>query len=526
MADFILYNGSVYTQDGANPWAEALVIEKDQVALVGSTASAFALRKPNSVIIDLHGAYVFPGFTDSHVHLRRAGQIRDMVDLREAHTIDDIVAQVEAKAKALPSGSWVLGFGWHQERLSDRKLPSHHRISQVAPDHPVWLEHHDGHTALANDCAMRLLKAPGAIGLFSPQQILLDDEGNLTGVFKDQAKELFDQQLIFPVQDVRRWLLTAQELCLSAGITQVHDAGSFSNPETDLEAYLSLVNDEMLSLRVYFMARSNWFMKADLKPIHQGPLSMRSVKVFTDGSLGSRSAKLFEGYSDSPGENGELLISRDDLTQIFQRATSAGFQVAVHAIGDAANRMVLDTWEAFVGYHPGSDLRCRIEHAQVLSPDDIPRLAHLSIIASMQPVHAKEDSDFAVSRLGHERMRGAYAWRSLLDQGTHIAFGSDYPYATQSIDPLVGLSAATSRVDRQGVPWFAEEQLTMAEAIRLFTLGGSFAAFQESRRGALKPEAWADLTIIDTNLLSAGPDQLHRASVLMTFVAGKLLYQA
>ena len=350
--------------------------------------------------------------------------------------------------------AWLEGQGWHQDRLPERREPTHNFLSEAFLDRPVWLIHEDGHTGLAN---MRAMELAGVLGnsFALPGEVVRDQAGSPTGIFKEGAVSFIESSMPpSSRQEVKTWLMAAQKGCLQAGLTQVHHAGEFRDPEIDLGAYLELEAEGKLELRVFFMARHTWFMKQALQPIERGLFTMKAVKVVSDGALGSRKAALLAPYTDDPSETGLLHSSEGQLVEVFEKAHRDGFPVvAVHAIGDRANRLVLDADRRFSNRLPkGANRRLRIEHAQVLAPDDLERLAAQGIIASMQPVHAIEDHDFAERRLGSERVRTAYAWRKILDSGARIAAGSDYPYGASTFSPLLGIHAAVTRQDPAGRP--------------------------------------------------------------------------
>ena len=531
MEDLILINGDIQTLDPLHPVAESLSVEGGRIKYIGESEIALSLRKPGARIVNLEGACALPGLIDSHLHLRSMGQrlAGDLLDLNGASSHEEIVRLVREYAVGRNQDTWIEGQGWHQDRLPDRREPSHNFLSEAFPDRPVWLIHADGHTTLAN---MRAMALAGVLGHTSelPDEVVRDHAGSPTGIFKEGAMSFIESQMPPPSrQEVKSWLMAAQKGCLQAGLTQVHHAGEFRNPEIDLDAYLELEAEGKLELRVFFMARHTWFMKQELLPIERGLFTMKAVKVVGDGALGSRKAALLAPYADEPSETGLLHCSGVQLEEVFERAHREGFPVvAVHAIGDRANRMVLDVDRQFSNCLPkNANRRLRIEHAQVLAPDDLERLSAQGIIASMQPVHAIEDHDFAERRLGSERIRTAYAWRKILDSGARIAAGSDYPYGATTYNPLMGIHAAVTRQDPTGRPeggWYPEQRMTIQEAIRAFTSEGAYASLQEDRLGKLACGMLADITVLDRNPFGIPHEQLPQTSALMTIVNGHIVH--
>ena len=531
MTDLLLINGDIQTLDPLNPVAEAMVVENGRIKYIGDSEAALSLRKPGARLVHLDGACALPGLTDSHIHLRSMGQqlAGALLSLHGASSKEEIVRLVGEYAAARNQEAWIEGQGWHQDRLRDRREPTHKFLSEAFPDRPVWLIHEDGHIGLANMKAMELSGVLGhASGL--PPEVVRDNVGSPTGIFKEGAMSLIGSSMPpSSRQEVKRWLMAAQEGCLRAGLTQVHHAGEFRDPEIDLDAYLELEVEGQLNIRVFFMALHTWFMRHKFLPIERGLFTMKAVKVVSDGALGSRKAALLSPYTDDPSEQGLLHISEGRLVEVFEKAHHLGFPVvAVHAIGDRANRMVLDADRRFRACLPeGANRRLRIEHAQVLAPDDLARLSAQGIIASMQPIHAVEDQDFAERRLGSERIRTAYAWRKILESGARIAAGSDYPYGASTFSPLAGIHAAVTRQDSAGRPeggWLPDQRMTVQEAVRAFTSAGAYASLQEDRLGKLTCGRLADITVLDRNPFVTPHEQLPQSSALMTIVNGHIAH--
>ena len=521
MVDLFLHNGTIYTLEQGLSTASAIAIKAGEVARVGSDADVLKLRSQETRVVDLAGRTVLPGLCDAHCHVRSLGQREELVDLGGVPSYEELIVKVENRAEQMPKGEWVAGRGWNEELWPDRKRPTHHALSTAVPDHPVWLTRVDGHAGLANATAM----AEAGIGPQAqspPGGLIMVEGGAATGVFLDRAMDMFRQRIRTPdLEQVKRHLLRAQEMCLSVGLTEVHDAGI---SEIDLDAYRSLTEEGKLKIRVYAMLRRDFFDQTDVTPFEQGRLTVRSVKIVLDGALGSRGAALFEPYSDAPDLSGLLLLNDEELDRTVQKAARTGFQLYVHAIGDRANSVALDALPESTAPTPG-DYRSRLEHAQIMRPNDIERMARLGVIASVQQTHATSDMNMAEDRLGPTRILGAYAWRKMLSAGAHVAGGSDFP--VEGHDPLWGLYAAVTRQDHSGEPaggWTPGERMTIEEALRSFTTETAYAAFREDRRGTLTPGMWADLVVQDQDVVTGEPRDMLDTRVLATVIGGEVVY--
>ena len=522
MTDLILHSANVHTLDDARPRATALAIQGERIIHVGDDDTVLASRTERTKVIDLNGMTVLPGLTDAHGHIRNYGRLQEMVQLYDARSFDDVVEMVRERARDAPEGEWIVGRGWNQELWPGKSMPAHDRLSEAVPGHPVWLVRVDAHAGVANAAAMRSAGLDSSVT--SPRGgIVVRAGGRLTGLFVDDAMQLIESRMPSPgLEDVLRWYLKAQDICLSMGLTAVHEAGL---SKRQLEALLVLSRRGQLRMRVYGMLQQSVFDGGDFSPIYEGRLTCRSIKIVADGALGSRGAAMFEPYCDSPTEKGFLRVTQDGLRRSVSKAFSSGFQVNAHAIGDLANRSVLDAIEAGLGEVPVSDHRSRIEHAQIVALEDIPRFAGLGVIASIQPTHCTSDMNMAEARLGGGRIKGAYAWRKFIDAGVRIAGGSDFP--VESPNPLWGLYAAVTRQDHRGEPaggWYPEERMTMDEALRSFTTDAAYAAFEENDKGTLSAGNWADLTVVDRDIVAAKPAELLDAGVMATIVGGDVAY--
>jgi len=504
-ADLVLRNGYILTQDAAHPHAHSVATRGGFIIALDDVDK---LIGPKTRVVDLHGRAVVPSLTDAHAHLAGLGFAAAMVDLRACTSADDCVAR--AAGKKPTRGDWTLGRGWDQNRFPDAKFPTHVPLDKVAG--PAWFERVDGHAGWANAAAMRRAKITRDTRDPAGGKIVRDDKGEPTGVFVDNAMSLVERAIPEPTAaETEAALLRAQALVLAEGLTEIHDMGIGHDTQA---AYEKLVADGRLQLRVYAMgAQSEAERLFAHPPVHARPgatFTLRGIKLYADGALGSRGAALLAPYSDDPQNRGLEITPEPVLEKLARGAVAAGWQVAVHAIGDRGNRNVLDAYTA-AGVGPAQ--RFRIEHAQVVALDDIPRFAKLGVIASMQPTHATSDSPWAEKRVGPERIKGAYAWRKMLSAGVRLAFGSDFPVEEPSV--VAGFRAA---VERGG--WTPGERLTLDETLRAFTTGAAYAAFEEAWRGRAAPGMAADLTVFDR-----GAADLVHARADLTVVAGRVVYE-
>jgi predicted amidohydrolase YtcJ len=522
----------IHTMDHEQPHAQAMAYDGDgRILALGGTAELLA-RYPDAKRIEAGNATVIPGLIDAHGHVEGLGLTKLQVDLRGTRDKQDILQRLRDFARELPPQAWLLGRGWDQNDWPEKEFPTAVELDAAFPDRPVWLRRIDGHAAWANSAAMRLLKRDLA-GEWQPDggRIVRDAQGRATGVFIDNAQDLVDTAMP-PLDEATatRALELGMQEAVSHGLTGVHDAGI---PLTQLQRYTRLADAGKLPLRITAMADADGAALArlcsdGLYAHPAGRLKMRTVKLYMDGALGSRGAALLQDYSDDHGNRGLLLTPPDALAKIAEKAKRCGVQVATHAIGDRGNREVLDAYARVLGDDAAkSDHRWRIEHAQVLALDDLPRLAQLHVIASMQPTHATSDMPWAEQRIGPQRIVGAYAWRLLRDSGTRLALGSDFPI--ESVDPRLGLYAATTRTDGDGKPtggWRPEEKLTAYEALRGFTLDAAYAGFAENDVGSLEVGKRADFVIVAEDPLAIDPAQLRNLTVQATYVDGRPVYRA
>jgi predicted amidohydrolase YtcJ len=530
IADLILISGRVITLDDPEPrpTPTAVTVAAGRILYVGDDAGALAYRGPASLVVDLAGGVVIPGFCDAHAHLYGLGKSLREIDLNGTLTPAEAAARVGDAALATPRGTWLQGRGWDQNDWPGRKFPQRDLLDRVTADRPALLRRVDGHAAWVNSAALRAAGITAETPDPDGGRVLRDERGEPTGILIDNAIDLVNG--IVPPVDLperRRRVLLAAEHCLAQGVTGVHDAGAKSE---QLTLYRQLAADGELPLRVYAMleddpATLDTWLAAGPYQSRDRMFTARAVKLYADGALGSRGALLLADYEDEPGQAGLQITSTEHLRDVAVRAARAGFQVCTHAIGDGANRLVLDLYEEVMRELDLHDARWRIEHAQIVHPGDLGRFAALGVIASMQPVHCTSDMDWVEDRLGVDRCQGAYAWRTLGETGARLCFGTDFP--VERVNPLEGLYAARTRRRRDGGPsggWRPQECLDARTALRLYTAGGAYAAFQEEELGAVRAGMLADLTVLDGDPLAGPPEDLLRMRPILTIVAGKIRF--
>lgn len=526
-SDLLLRNGVIYTMDEARPNAEALAVRGGRILAVGTEAEVRRASGEPARTIDLAGKTVVPGLIDAHGHMENLGLSLETLNLTQARSADDVAAMVRAEAARRKPGEWIRGRGWDQNKWPGKEFPTHQPLTAAAPANPVYLIRVDGHAGWANAAAMEIAGVKRDSPDPSGGRIMRAANGDPTGVFIDRAQGLVGSRIPPPSRDQLKNLLAhAAAECARVGLTGVHDAGV---APAGIEAYKELIAEGRLPIRVYVML-------AGLTPslddyLKRGPelgerLTVRTIKLTIDGALGSRGAALLEPYSDEPGNRGLVLIPSAQYASVLERALDRGFQMNTHAIGDRGNRIVLDSYEAaFLARKEWPrDHRWRIEHAQVLAREDFPRLARLGLIASMQGTHATSDMPWAEARLGPERVRGAYAWQTVLKLGVKIANGSDFP--VESPNPLWGLYASITRQDHQGLPaagWFPDQRMSRQETLRSFTLDAAYAAFEEKDKGSLAAGKLADLTVLSRDIMQVPAAEILKTEAVLTIVGGKVV---
>lgn len=530
-ADLILTNGRIYTVDGTRPVVEAVAVAGGKVLFAGNAAGALALKGAGTKVVDLGGRTVIPGMVDAHGHVSGLGDALHIVDLTGTTSYDEVVARVAERARNVPKGQWVLGRGWDQNDWGDTRFPTHDKMTAAVPDHPVYIVRVDGHAGLANLKALQAANVTAATQDPSGGHIERAADGSPAGVFVDNAQALVRRAIPRRTRDeVKTAIVDAVKEAQRWGLTGVHDAGAGA---TDLDVYEELAKAGQLKFRLYAMISDQaatidaWFKRGPLVGGYNGSLWVRSIKLYSDGALGSRGAALLEPYSDDPKNFGLLVSAPAHIQDVATRALKAGFQVNTHAIGDRGNRLVLDAYEAALKVAPSTDHRFRVEHAQILHYDDVPRFAALGVIPSMQASHQTSDMYWAGTRLGPVRLLGAYAWRSLLNTGVVVPNGSDFP--VEQVNPLISFHSAVSRQDARDWPpdgWYPSERMTRDEALRSITLWPAYAAFQENVLGSLTPGKFADFVVLDQDIMQVPPQLLLRTRVLSTWVGGEKVYEA
>lgn len=480
--------------------------------------------------IDGEGKTLLPGLTDAHGHVMGLGFQELEVNLAGIKTLDETLEKVKTYAEENPDLEWIQGRGWNQTLWPENAFPTAEDLDKVVSDRPVWLSRVDGHAGWGNSMAMKL--AGISADTPDPQggKVIRDNRGDATGVFIDAAQG-YVNNIVPASTDKERELALQKALdqMASMGLTSAHDAGAGI---TTWDLYKKFADEGRLKTRIYVMisgAGSTFdtlSANGPIKSYDDDLLSLQSVKLYSDGALGSRGAAMLSPYSDDPGNKGLLFVSQDEMNQMVSKVTGKGFQANVHAIGDAGNRQVLDAFEYALDQHGEQGLRNRVEHAQIVSLEDIPRFKELNIIASMQPTHATSDKNMAEDRVGPQRIKGGYAWHTFLEQGTIVAAGSDFP--VEHSNPFFGLFSAVTRQDHEGNPpegWHPEEALTREEAFRAFTLDAAYAGHQEEVLGSLEPGKWADFILIDQDYFTAPASEIWKIGVLETWVAGKKVFE-
>ncbi|HMF87039.1 MAG TPA: amidohydrolase family protein [Gemmatimonadaceae bacterium] len=536
-ADLVLVNGKIYTVDKARPTVSALAVQGGRILFAGSDAEARRLGNTSTAVIDLGGRTVIPGIIDAHAHLLGLGDMLRRVNLVGSTSYDEVIERVKAFSKDVKPGEWILGRGWDQNRWPSKEFPTHDALSRAFPNNPVVLDRVDGHAVLANAKAMELAHVSAATADPEGGRLIRRSGGAPSGVFIDNAQTLIVNAIPAPSRaELRSAILAAIAECNRLGLTGVHDAGV--EPDT-VGIYEELAKAGNFNLRNYVMlsdpgepssprARGNpYLQRGPQGALYDGHLWVRAIKLYADGALGSRGAALLAPYGDEPSNSGLLVLRPEYIRAWADAALRTGFQVNVHAIGDRGNRIVLDSFESALRAVPNADHRFRIEHAQVISPEDIPRFAKLGVIPSMQPTHQTSDMGWAEARVGPQRIRGAYAWRSLLNTGVVIPSGTDFP--VEEVNPLLTFHAAVTRQDPSNLPpggWYPDQKMTREEALQSITIWPAYAGFQESVLGSLTPGKYADFVVLDRDIMRIPDTEIVGTRVVSTWIAGKRVYEA
>lgn len=545
-ADLVLRGGKIITLDKTFGVVQALAVRRDRILAVGTNKEIAQHVGPRTQVLELRGRLVVPGFIESHGHFTSLGQARMMLDLTRANSWREIIQQVESATRTTPAGEWILGRGWHQSKWKRKPTPHvegypvHTALSKVTPRHPVLLIHASGHMCFANAQAMKLANITRATPNPHGGQILKDARGEPTGIFRETAQDRIrrahlSSQRRLTAQQRKRQLLRAIELateeCLRKGVTSFQDAGSSF---ATIDLFKELARQKKLKVRLWVMARtSNAELKAKLgiyRMVGFGNhhLTVRAIKRAIDGALGPHGAWLLQPYEDLPTSTGLNTASLASIKETARLAIQHDYQLCVHAIGDRANREILDIFEQAFRKQPHHvslrSKRWRIEHAQHLHPRDIPRFGKLGVIASMQGIHCTSDAVFVIKRLGFRRaQQGAYVWQSLLKSGAVICNGTDTP--VEDIDPIACFHASTTRRLPNGSTFFGAQKMTRLQALRSYTSAAAYAAFEEKLKGTLTPGKLADLVVLSRDITTVADKDIRRAQVLYTIVGGKLVYQ-
>ena len=541
-ADMIIHNGTIYTMNDLMPTTESVAIRNGKIIALGKYRDLDDLITPRTKIINLNGAMMTPGLIEGHGHFYGLGLAKMQLDLSTAESYAELVSMVADAIDRSTPGEWILGRGWHQSKWSDnadsfiKGFQTHDSLSKISPNNPVWLKHASGHAGFANQKAMDIAGVSSETEFGFGGEIIKDLSGNPTGVFNERAQGLISKHVdtnLGKDSDIRAIEL-AVKTCLEHGITSFHDAGTGSKTITTLR---SAIDKNLLKVRVYAMLTSRdtsllnqWYKNGPEIGTGNDFLTIRSIKLNADGALGSRGAWLIDEYTDRPGHFGMATQSMDYVYKVAKNGIQNGFQVNSHAIGDRANREILDQYEKVFNEFPklSKDHRWRIEHAQHIDPKDIPRFGSLKVIASIQGIHMSSDRPWAINRLGQKRIiEGAYVWRDLINHGAILINGSDVP--VEPIDPIASFYASTTRKTLKGLPnsgYEPEQKMTRIEAMKSYTINAAYGAFEEKLKGSIEIGKYADFAVFSQNLITVPDDKILETKILYTIVNGKIEYQA
>ena len=541
-ADLIIENGIIYTMDDFNPIAESVAVRSGKIIGVGSNYYIQSFIGNNTKVLDLKGATMVPGLIEGHGHFMGLGYAKMRLDLSTVSSYDELVDMVSGAVAEAKPGEWILGRGWHQSKWEPVPVPlvkgfqTHDKLSAISPNNPVWLTHASGHAAFGNAKAMELAGVTSETEFGFGGEIIKDLRGNPTGVFNERAQGLVSQYVETEGEDnsSQRALELAVQACLENGITSFQDAGSGSN---SINAYREGLSSNSLRIRLYVMLTSRdpdllkeWYKKGPEIGTGNDYLTIRSIKLNTDGALGSRGAWLLDSYTDRPGHFGMATQSMDYVYEVSRDGLANGFQVNSHAIGDRANREVLDQYEKVFNENPklAENHRWRIEHAQHIDPADIPRFGLMGVIPAIQGIHMASDRPWAIDRLGRRRIiESAYVWRDLIDSGAILINGTDVP--VEPIDPIASIYASTARKTLKGKPeggYEPNQKMTRLEALKSYTINAAYGAFEENIKGSIEIGKYADFTVLSQNIITVPEDQILNTKVRYTIINGQIEYKA
>ena len=541
-ADMIIHNGMIYTMNDLNPTAEAVAVSSGKIIALGKYTDLDPLITPRTKIINLRGATMTPGIIEGHGHFYGLGLAKMQLDLSKTESYQDLIDMVSDAVENSKPGEWILGRGWHQSKWNDDKndfvkgFQTHERLSEISPNNPVWLKHASGHAGFANQKAMDIAGVNKETEFGFGGEIIKDLSKKPTGVFNERAQGLISEKVennLGEDSDLRAIEL-AVKASLENGVTSFHDAGI---GRRTIEVLREAINKDILKVRIYAMLTSRdttllneWYKKGPEIGTGGDLLTIRSIKINADGALGSRGAWLIDEYSDRPGHYGMPTQSMDYVYSVAKQGIKTGFQVNSHAIGDKANREILNEYEKVFNEHPelAIDHRWRIEHAQHVAPDDIPRFGRLKVIPSIQGIHMSSDRPWAINRLGQKRIEeSAYVWRDLINHGAVLINGSDVP--VEPIDPIASFYASTTRKTLKGLPDFGYEpkqKMTRIEALKSYTINAAYGAFEDQIKGSIEIGKYADFTVFSQNLITIPEEKILDTKVLYTIVNGVVEYQA
>lgn len=534
-ADIIFTNGNVYTVNDKQPRAEAIAVREDRIVFVGSNADMQKFRSDKTRIIDLAGKTVTPGFTDSHCHIFGIGEREMRLNLEGTNSRQDFFAKVKERVTKTERDKWIVGRGWIETFWKPAQFPTRHELDRIAPDNPVYLTRADGHASVVNSAALKIAR----IDNHTPDPFggkILKTEGEVNGMLLDHAQELVEEKIPAPTAVERgEALLTGINREIGLGWCEIQNAGSrYDDVDLIKKAFAAGKIKIRFVNAIYGPGDDarNFLKEGATLNVFDHHFTQRTIKVIFDGALGSRGAALLAPYSDAPESSGFFREKEEDLRPMFEEALRRGIQVETHAIGDRANRTILDLYEAAFKAVPPKQRkidkpRWRVEHAQILSEQDIPRFAKLGVIPSMQPSHAISDLFFAPSRLGMSRLRGAYAWNSLIESGAIICGGSDAP--VERGEPMIEFYAAVTRKSTKGEShegWHPEEAISRENALKMFTINAAYAAFEENDKGSIELGKLADFTVLSADIMKIPKPEILKTRCEMTVIGGEIVYQA